>query len=90
MFFSLKKQFGFLAYVQGAVFAKRVLLVTFPADAGATGWTERVGDAVWTEGITRHLVEAGVPGDLGLQGVDHHVAVDGTDAAVADSDRCGI
>ena len=53
------------------------------ANAGAADRAEGVGDAFWAEGVGRHVVAAGVPGDVGFEWVDHQVAVDVADGAVA-------
>ena len=58
----------------------------FTADAGAADGAEEVGNAFLAEGVGGHFVAAGVPGYVGLQRVDHQVAVDVADGAVAGCD----
>lgn len=58
-----------------------------PPDTGAADRAEGVGDFLFAEGVGRHAVLTLVPGDVGVQGVDHQVAVDVADGAVAGCDR---
>ncbi len=62
---------------------KEVRIRRFPAYARSTNGAERVSHLLLAEGVGRHAVLAGVPGDVGFEGVDHQVAIDVANGAVA-------
>lgn len=53
----------------------------FAANSGATNGTERVHDPLLPKMVLGEVVIAAVPGNLGLEGVDHEIAVDVADGA---------
>ena len=64
-----------------SVLAEEVWIAALPADGRATGWAERMDDALLAELVLFHVVFAGNPLDVGLERVHHKVAVDMADRA---------
>lgn len=73
-------------HIQSTILSKSILRIGLPANASSAHRTETVGNPVWTKGVRDHFVEAGMPSDLRFKRIDHHVAINATDAAVADTD----
>lgn len=76
-------------YIQSTKFRKS-LFIALSADTRSTHGTEAVADSGRTKCIWNQVVKTGVPGDLAFKRVDHHVAIDRTDTAIADGDRAGV
>lgn len=66
------------------------LLIALSTDTRSTDRAKAVADSGWSKCVWNQVVKARIPGDLAFKRVDHHVAIDGADATVADGDRAGV
>lgn len=69
-------------YIQSPIVREKVGVGTLPANVRSTSRAECMGNSFWSEGVGGHFVEAAVPGDVGLERVDHEIALDGADGAL--------
>jgi len=71
------------ANIQSSIVCEEIGISALSANACSASRAESVCYSLLAEGVGRHIIIAAVPGDVGLERIDHQVSIGGADRAVA-------